>query len=157
MAAGAVVAGAAVYGGVSLGSSANEDLAHGFPPYPSKSSPATELITGTVTAEEKKQLGTQVAASADGSVTAYAPKREGDMVTLPVILTNLSGEPSVVQAALEIHGSPHGSQVSLYQGVVDSGDPLAPRSSLLTEIAVQGAHSLRLSDLAVEIRPNSQG
>lgn len=158
VAAGVIVVGAAVFGGLSLGKSAKEDRARGVPPYPSASSPTTELVTGTVTAEEKKRLGAQVAVSADGSVTAYTPLREGDIVTLPVIVANVSSAPRVVQSSVQVHASPHGEQVSLYQGVVDSGGPLAPHASLLTEITVQGAHSLRLSDLAVEIRPvDSQG
>ncbi|MFD7133322.1 hypothetical protein [Streptomyces sp. NPDC059894] len=158
MTAGVAIVGAAAYGGVSLATSANEDLARGFPPYPSASSPTAGPLTGTVTAEQKKRLGSRVAASTDNSVTAYAPSREGDIVTFPVILTNPSSAPRVVRAHIEVHASPGGQQVSLYEGAVDSGGPLAPRASLLTEISVQGAHSIPLSDLAVEVRSlGSQG
>ncbi|GAB3002939.1 hypothetical protein GCM10023080_080770 [Streptomyces pseudoechinosporeus] len=158
VAGGLVIVGTAVFGGVKLATSANEDLARGFPPHPSASDPTTELITGTVTAEERKRLGAQIAASTDGSVTVYTPLREGDMVTLPVILTNPSDAPRVVQARIEVHASPYGQQVSLHQAVVDSGDLLVPHATLLTEISVQGAHSLHLRDLSVEIRQaGSQG
>ncbi|WP_155056124.1 hypothetical protein [Streptomyces blattellae] len=108
--------------------------------------------------EEKKRLGAAVAASADKSVTVYAPSREGDMVTFPVILTNPFSAPRVVRALIKVQASPYGQQLSLYEGAVDSGAPLTSRASLLTEISVQGAHSLPLSDLTVEVRSvGSQG
>ncbi|MGW6563952.1 hypothetical protein [Streptomyces sp. NPDC054975] len=147
-----MIVGAAVFGGMTLATSANEDLARGFSPHPSASDPTAEAITGTITTKEKQRLGAQVAASTDSSVTVYAPERDGDMVTFPVLLTNRSDAPRAVQATIQVHSSPHQQQVSLYQGIIGSDTPLAPHTTLLTEISVQGAHSIPLGDLSVEIR-----
>ncbi|MGW7280954.1 hypothetical protein ACWGIV_22160 [Streptomyces sp. NPDC054844] len=154
---GAALVAGAVVGGVSLADSANDDLSHGFPSHQAAASPSAEAVTGTLTAEQRKRLGTRAAVSSDGSVSVYAAVRDGDMVTFPVTLTNPSDAARVVEARIRVHASPHGQPVDLYQGAVDSGDLLAPNATLLTEISVQGAHSIRLEDLAVEIRQSAQG
>ncbi|MFE1037054.1 hypothetical protein ACFW40_34960 [Streptomyces sp. NPDC058807] len=153
---GAALVAGAVFGGVSLADSANDDLSHGFPSHQATASPSAEVLTETLTADQRKRLGTRAAVSADGSVSVYAPARDGDMVTFPVTLTNPSDAARVVTAHIWIHASPHGQPVDLHQGAVDSGGLVAPDATLLTEISVQGAHSIRLEDLAVEIRQAAQ-
>jgi hypothetical protein len=46
--------------------------------------------------------------------------------------------------------------VTLYQGTVRSGRLLAPGATLVTDISVQGAHSIDLNDLTVSIQSVTQ-
>ncbi|WP_369263711.1 hypothetical protein [Streptomyces sp. R35] len=149
---GAAFLGAAVFGGVSLATSANEDLAHGFPPHPTAVQ-SPDLVGGPLTAEDRQRLGKQITVSSDGSVAAYTPLRDGDLVTIPVTLTNLFDAPHALQADIQVDASPNGQPVNLYRGTVSSDGPLGSDATVITDISVQGAHSIPLDELTVTIRP----
>jgi hypothetical protein len=136
--------GGAVIVGMSFGESAEEDFAVAAPlPSP------TPAIGQKLTRAEQNGLGA-VAASLDSPhVRVHEPvweSREMRTVRLPAVLTNTGEQPAVVRAQLIVYGE----EVALYTGMLDSGNPVKPGSSVVQDVTVESVRDL--ADLRIELR-----
>ncbi|RZB16350.1 hypothetical protein StrepF001_27045 [Streptomyces sp. F001] len=151
---GGVLAGGAAWGAVEFARSVEADYAAtaaGSPPSPS-ATPIGERLNGN----EEAALGQVVASLKNPGIRVHKAvweDREMRTARLPVVVTNTDTTPRRIRAQLLVFASPDGHEVNLYDGIIDSGEEIAPGKSLVEDVTVDSVRAIGQNDLRVELRP----
>ncbi|MHC0434048.1 hypothetical protein ACX6XY_28350 [Streptomyces sp. O3] len=152
----AALVGAAVYGGISLASSANESTERGqralqdamrVSPTPDDPTPSASVLPSA----QVKDLGEPIARTADGTLKAYAVKRvERYVLQVPVTFTNTGIEPREFEAEVRVtHPDSSGPKAAKF---VTSGGLVAPHATSLIEVTFGDSSDAPGSEFEVEFR-----
>lgn len=152
---GGFIAGGAVWVGSELADTVNTEhaAATAAPPPPAAATPIGEDLDKS----EEATLGQVLASLGNppGIRVHQAVWVDKDMRTarLPVIVTNTDPTPRQIRARLRVFASPDGYEVNLYDGVIDSGEPIGPGKSLVKDVTVGSVRAIGPRDLRIELRP----
>lgn len=148
VAVGAAFLGAAVYGGVRLADSINDDLA-AQPAAPSPSSSGLPAPYDTLNPSQY-HYGPAVAHSPDRDVVAYKPRHHPHHVlTVPFTLTNHGSEPYEYDAIVTVTGATGSGMAQTAH--ISSNGLLPPNATMTTKANFEVSNDIPSGDIRVRI------
>lgn len=138
---GGLLAGGAVWGGVTFAKSMEAEL--GDPATVATAAPAERPVGDALTGAQRAGLGPGVATGREGGetvATAHAAVWENKdmrLAKIPVVFTNPGDAQRRIEMRLSVYSSGGEGATALWEGTVDSAGEIAPGKSVVTYVSVQ--------------------